>query len=181
MLLAALVLAGCGSDRTQTPGVTTPIAQGSDTVTFPDEGISFKAPKGWNVARGKPPLVASIQTGQATIAIWRYPRSEKLPRTPAELEAARQALLAVAKQRDPSFEEIKSAPARVDGKPAVQIRARETIEGQKRIVRSTHVYAGGAEIVVDAFAAPENFRRVDAEVFRPLLRSLRISRPRGGM
>jgi hypothetical protein len=60
----------------------------------------------------------------------------------------------------------------------VQIRARETIAGQPRTVRSTHIYADGAEIVIDAYADADSFRRIDAQVFRPLLRSLQVTRPR---
>ncbi len=44
------------------------------------------------------------------------------------------------------------------------------------MVRSTHVYAEGAEIVVDAFAPEKDFRRVDEQVFRPLLKSLKIGK-----
>ena len=66
---------------------------------------------------------------------------------------------------------------KVNEQNAVQIRGNETIDGQRRTVRSTHIYAGGAEIVVDATAPVNEFRRVDAQVFSPMLRSLRISRP----
>jgi hypothetical protein len=59
----------------------------------------------------------------------------------------------------------------------VQIRAREHIAGQPRTVRSTHIYAHGAEYVIDAYADADSFRQVDAQVFRPLLRSLHVSSP----
>lgn len=181
-LIAAgvLLLAGCGNDETPPPDTTTPgPALGANPTSFPRHGIAFDAPAGWSLDRGQPPLIATIATGQATVAIWRYPRSEPLPRTDAELKAARDALLAAAKRRDDTFRVIKSAPAEIAGEPAVQIRARETIQGQPRVVRSSHIYAEGGEVVVDAFAGPDDFRRVDAEVFRPLLRSLKISAPQG--
>jgi hypothetical protein len=44
-------------------------------------------------------------------------------------------------------------------------------------VRSTHIYAHGAEYVVDAYADADSFRAIDAQVFRPLLRTLRVSSP----
>jgi hypothetical protein len=44
-------------------------------------------------------------------------------------------------------------------------------------VRSTHLYAYGAELVVDAYAPPGEFARVDRRVFGPMLRSLRVQRP----
>ena len=57
----------------------------------------------------------------------------------------------------------------------MQIRAKEHIAGQPRTVRSTHIYAHGAEYVIDAYADADSFRAVDAKVFRPLLRSLHVS------
>jgi hypothetical protein len=179
-LAAVALLAGCGNDETEPPDTTTPGPRlGSNATTFPQHGISFQAPAGWNVDQGRPPLIVTLATGQATVAVWRYPRSEPLPKSQAELKGARDALLAAAKRRDDTFEVVKAAPAKIAGEPAVQIRARETIQGQPRVVRSTHVYAEGAEIVIDAFAGPDDFRRVDAEVFRPLLRSLKLSAPQG--
>lgn len=126
---------------------------------------------------GQGTLVTTISTGEATIAIYRYPRSERLPRTKKELRAALDGLVAAAKARDATFNELKRATLEVDGHPAVQLRATETVVGRPRTVRSTHIYAQKAEIVVDAFAPDKDFRRVDAQVFRDVLRSLRISRP----
>ena len=111
------------------------------------------------------------------MAVWRYKRREKLPRTKPELEAARIALLDAAAAKDDTFTEIKSAATTVAGQPAVQVRARATIDGRKRVLRSTHIYAHGAEIIVDAFSGSDTFRGVDAQVFRPLLRSLKVGKP----
>jgi hypothetical protein len=44
-------------------------------------------------------------------------------------------------------------------------------------VRSTHLYAHGGELVVDAYAPPGEYAKVDRAVFGPLLRSLRLTRP----
>lgn len=172
------LLAGCGNDRTPPPDVKTPGPPiGATQARYPAHGIAFKAPGGWRLQPGEAPLVATVQTGQATIAIWRYPRTESLPSTTAHLEAARDALLNAAKTRDSTFKPIKTDVTKVDGAPAVQVRATETIDGQPRTVRSTHIYEHGAEVVVDAYAPDKDFRRVDAQVFRPMLRSLRITKP----
>jgi hypothetical protein len=180
LIAATALLAGCGNDRTPAPDVKTPGPPiGTTPARYPQHGIAFTAPGGWRLGRGEAPLVATAQTGQATIAVWRYPRSEPLPRSTAHLRAARDALVSAAKARDATFEAIKTAVTRVAGAPAVQVRATETIDGQPRTVRSTHVYKQGAEIVVDAYAPEKHFRRVDAQVFRPLLRSLRITKPQG--
>jgi hypothetical protein len=176
---AAVLLAGCGNERTPAPDVKTPGPPiGSTPARYPRHGIAFAAPGGWRLGPGTAPLVATVQTGQATIAVWRYPRTEPLPRSTGHLRAARDALVSAAKARDPTFKPIKTAVTRVAGAPAVQVRATETIDGQPRTVRSTHVYKQGAEVVVDAYAPQKDFRRVDAQVFRPLLRSLKISKPR---
>jgi hypothetical protein len=176
--LAAL-MAGCGNARTQPPDVSViGPSQGTVQARYPDEGIAFDAPKGWDLTGGQAPLVATVQTGRATVAIWRYPRTEPLPRTKAQLRQARDSLIIAAKARDATFRPIKAAVIRVNGAPAVQIRATETIAGQPRTVRSTHIYKHRSEVVVDAYAPAEDFRRADALAFRPVLRSLRISRPR---
>lgn len=165
--------AGCGDDSSSS--ATT--AGSPPSGDYPAAGISFTPPKGYSVAAGKGRLVATVQAGQATVAIWRYPRKEALPKGEDELKAARDALVKAAEKADDTFEVIKTAPTEIAGQPAVQIRARETIAGKPRTVRSSHLYAYGAEIVVDAYAEHDRFRQVDAEVFRPLLRSLKVSAP----
>lgn len=171
--LAALTAAGCGGDSSSDTKTTSASASGS----FPKAGVEFTPPSDWNVDAGSGNLVATAQAGQATVAVWRYPRGEKLPKSKLELQAARDALVDASAERDASFEKIKTAATTVAGQPAVQIRAREHIAGQPRTVRSTHIYAHGAEYVVDAYADADSFRAVDAKYFRPLLRSLRVSSP----
>jgi hypothetical protein len=133
---------------------------------------------GWQARPGRAPLVTSFTSGQGSISIFRYPRIEPLPRTRAELGAATDQLVAAAKARDPSFRETRRSRTRVDGARAIVVRGTERVAGQLREVRSTHIFTRGAEVVVDAFAPPGQFDRVDEQVFRPLLRSLEISRPR---
>ena len=172
VVAAAALAAGCGSDSPSQTTTTAALPGGS----YPAQGISFTAPTGWTVDEGEGHLVATARAGQATVAVWRYPRDEKLPKSKAQLKAARDALLKVAHRHDVTFEEIKTAPTVIAGKPAVQIRAREHIAGQPRTVRSTHIYANGAEYVIDAYADADSFRQTDATVFRPLLRSLRVTK-----
>jgi hypothetical protein len=172
-VLAALV-AGCGGSSSDDDAGTPAQATG----TFPKAGVSFTPPPDWNVDAGTGHLVATAQAGQATVAVWRYPRGEKLPKSKLELQAARDALVSASRKRDATFEQIKTAATTIADEPAVQIRAREHIAGQPRTVRSTHIYAHGAEYVVDAYADADSFRAVDAQVFRPLLRSLKVTAPR---
>jgi hypothetical protein len=170
--VALAALSGCGSDA---PDTTT--TRAAEAGQFPKQGVAFTPPSDWSVDGGTGHLVATAQAGQATVAVWRYPRGEKLPKSKVELQAARDALVKASKKRDVTFEQIKTAATTVAGQPAVQIRAREHIAGQPRTVRSTHIYAHGAEYVVDAYADADSFRAIDAQVFRPLLRTLRVSAP----
>ena len=169
----AAALAGCGGSSNGDTATTSAQATGA----FPKAGVTFTPPADWNVDAGTGHLVATAQAGQATVAVWRYPRTETLPTSKLELQAARDALVAASAKRDASFEKIKTAATTIAGQPAVQIRAREHIAGQPRTVRSTHIYADGAEYVIDAYADADSFRQVDAQVFRPLLRSLHVSSP----
>ena len=170
----AAFAAGCGGSSSNDKTTAQPQ---QSTGRFPAAGIAFTPPTGWSTDGGKGALVATSQIGQATVAVWRYPRTQRLPKSKDELKAARDALLKASAKADATFEVIKTAPTEIAGQPAVQIRARETIAGQPRTVRSTHIYAHGAEIVVDAYADADNFRRIDAKYFRPLLRSLRVTSP----
>jgi hypothetical protein len=173
---ACAPLAACGEDAKQAPDVTAVRPAFSFVPeSFPAAGVSFERPKDWLFAKGDAPLLATVSAGRVTIAVWRYPRSEPLPATPAELEAARDALVQAARSRDKTFRVIKAKGTRAARSPAVVLIADETIEGQIRRVRSTHVYAHGAEIVVDAFAPPDDYPKVEDPVFRRVVRSLRLT------
>lgn len=177
----AATFAGCGAERGRPPDVVIPQPpRGSQAVRVAPAGVSFTAPGNWRVTRGAAPLYATVTSGRATIAIYRYPRTEKLPRTARQLAAAGSAHASAGLTRDPTLTELKGVRVRIDREPGFQTRATEHIVGLPRTVRSTHLYAHRGEIVVDAFAPAEDFQRVDAEAFRPLLRSLRVSRPTGG-
>src|SRR3954466_2469935 len=153
--LAVLALAGCGSSKDDTPDPgAIPVGGGRVTVRYPEAGVRFRAPQDWRRQAGKAPLVAAVQTGQATIAVWRYPRSEQLPVTHNSLGAAKEALVAQIKKRDQSFEVQKAKLLHVGPKRAVQVLGLGTINGSKRMIRSTHIYTEKAEYVVDAYAPP---------------------------
>ena len=66
---------------------------------------------------------------------------------------------------------------KVDGARAVELVGTEKVNGRTRRVRSTHVYAKGAEFVIDAYAAPRDFDVVDQSIFQPLIRSTKIDPP----
>ena len=177
--LLALAGAGCGNQRAKPIDLSharTP--EGRHVLSFPAAGLQVRAPANWHTADEQPPFVKLVFSGRATIAIWRYPRSEQLPKDAGSLDRARHALIDAAKARDKSLRVRKSQVTRIGGVPAVVLIAVERIGPGVRAVRSTHLYAHGGEIVVDAYAPPSEFATLDRTAFRPLLSSLRITRPR---
>ena len=177
----SLTAAGCGRERLPVPDAEVPAAGAPPLPRdFPKQGVSFDAPTGWSFGPGGPaPLVGSASSGSATIAVWRYPRTQPLPGDDAQLGTAHDALAAAVKQRDASFREIARRRTKIDGADAIELVGDEKVAGRARRVRSTHVFAHGAEVVVDQYAAPAHWTETDRLVFRPLLRSLELRPPRG--
>lgn len=181
LALAAVAVAGCGAVREGPPDTATAQApQGTARVEPAGTGVQLHVPRSWSRGRGAAPELLSVASGRATITLWRYPRSQPLPRSRAALRQAAQDLLAAVQARDQSFAPISARRTRVDGRPAVEVRGTATIAGQQRRVRSVHVYAFGAELVVDAVVEPAQDARVGREVVTPLLRSLRVRDPGTG-
>jgi hypothetical protein len=177
--VAAIVLSGCGNSRTLAPPTgLIPAPNVFRDLTYPEAGVSLKAPANWREIRGDAPQLARIAIGDAQIALWRYPRTEPLPQTRSQLRAARQALVAQVESRDSTFELTSSRLVVKPGLRAVEIVGQATNQGQRRSVRSLHAYGRGAEVVLDAFAPPKDFARVDEQTFAPVARSLRLRKPR---
>jgi hypothetical protein len=176
-VLALGVLGGCGDSRTASPNLSRIEAPGSvKAVAYLGTTLHYSAPADWAMQTGSAPLVVTIGSGPALIAIWRYPRSQSqpLPATLAALRRARSALIAAAAARDPTFRVIHSAVVIQGGAAGVELDALETIRGHVRRVRSTHLYSRGAEVVVDEYAPEDLFHAVDRTVFSPLLHSVRV-------
>jgi hypothetical protein len=178
-LCTAALAAGCGSDKNDPPDpAAVPEPQGTEKVSYLDEGVTFEAPRGWRRQEGESPLVAAVQTGSATLALWRYPRPEsQMPVTHELLVDAKEALVLQIRRRDPSFELELAKLLHVGPKRAVQVLGIGNINGNRRMIRSTHIYTERSEFVVDAYAPPTVFPRVDRQVFAPVLESLEITKP----
>jgi hypothetical protein len=86
------------------------------------------------------------------------------------------------KSRDPTFK-VKSM--RLIMKPGIRavqvlgVGTNLTNSRARRSMRSVHAYGRGAEVVMDAFAPPDDFRRVDKQTFGPMTRSLKLRKPKG--
>ena len=179
-LLAATLLGsawGCGYDRSKPPDVATPQPPATfQKRSFREQGLALYAPANWRSSAGEAPLVVAFTSGRATLAVWRYPRSERLPKSRIEVAKVLPDLLQAARGREPALRLDTPRLVTIAGAPGVVLTGVETILGQRRRVRSAHLYANGAEVVVDAFAPPGVFARVDRQVFRAVLASLRVRR-----
>ena len=176
-VLALALLGGCGYSRTRPPALTRiQPAGGVREVNYLHNTLQFYAPDNWAMETGSAPRVVTLGSGPALITIWRYPRSPRqpLPASIPALQQARSALVAAARARDPTFRVISSVVVVLGGVPGVELDALETVRGQVRRVRSAHLYAGGAEIVVDELAPEDLFHAVDRAVFSPLLHSVHL-------
>lgn len=191
--LAAAGLVGCGGggskSKTQTTGTSTapagsnaatpPVVGAMVPVVYPNAGIRFSAPEGWKTQPGEQPLVATVRQGESIVAVWRYPRTgEQLPVTHAALQRAKLALLDAIHRRDTTFALNRAKLLHVGPERAVQVLGAGDVSGARRTIRSTHVYAQGAEFVIDEYSPTIIFARVDREVFTPLLLSVKITPPR---
>jgi hypothetical protein len=177
VLLFAILLAGCGNTRTPAPATgTIPAPKDFRVVKYSVDGISLRVPSNWRLFGGEGSQIATVAIGDGQIALWRYTRTEPLPETRSQLHAARQALVEQVQRRDSTFELTSSRLVLKRGLRAVEIVGEGTNQGERRSVRSLHAYGRGLEVVVDAFAPPKEFARVDEQTFAPVTRSLRLFR-----
>lgn len=180
LVAAALVATGCGSDPQPVPDVGTPQPPGAFVeYTNAGQGIRLRIPGAWTVEQGPEggQLVVTLTSGRATIAVWRYPRSEPLPTTQSDLQATRDSLIAAVKTRDPAFTVESSRILRTSTRRGVELVGTGTNSGFPRRVRSLHLYRAGSEVVLDQYATPEQFPTVDDGVFVDVARSLRVTTP----
>jgi hypothetical protein len=183
LLALAALLAGCGNDRTPVPDLSlVPAPKAFRETFFQAQGVRFRAPTNWRVVPGDRPQIATVAIGTAQVAIWRYPRTEPLPETRAQLGAARDALVAQIRSRDPTFELTSTRLVMKRGLRGVEVLGvgtNVTNRIARRSMRSLHAYGRGAEVVMDAFAPPKEFARIDEQTFGPMVRSLQLRAPKG--
>jgi len=175
-LFACLGLAaGCGNSRTPVPSLTQPAAvHGFRTLRFPAAGVSIGVPESWPVIAQRAPLLTVVASGNAVIALWRYPRRGPAPAPASALAAARGSLLRAIRARSGSVRVIGSRIARIGGVPAIELDALERVAGSPRHVLSTHLFRTGGEIVLEEYAPLSLFRSIRGPVFGPVRRSLTL-------
>lgn len=172
----ALALAACGGSRPAAPNLTQPARpDGFRTLAFPVAGVSLLAPRNWLTQPQHAPLVTIETSGSAVVALWRYPSSGSAAAVPpAPLSLDETALVNQARARGGLVRVLRARTATVAGQPAVVLDVLERIAGSLRRVISTHVYAPGAELVLEEYAPPAGFATVRREAFTRIARSLRL-------
>jgi hypothetical protein len=175
IVVCAGLQAGCGNSRTPVPSLTRPAAPGGfRTLRFPAAGVSIAAPRGWQVIAERPPLLTTVASGDAVIALWRYPRSGPPPNSRTALAAARASLLTAIRARQGTVQVLSSRITRIDGAPAIESDALETIGGAPRQVLSTHVFQPTGEVVLEEYAPPAVLNQIRHPLFARVRRSLAI-------
>ena len=169
--------AGCGTAPLAPPDPSAVRTPGrSAELRDPRTRLRFAVPINWTKRFRHNPGIVRISSGDAEVSGWAYPRSEPLPRTRRQLQAALRALVQLAKQRNPSFDLSASRITRVDGAPAIELRGTQRIFGRVISTRSVHIYRGPGEYVFEALAPARDFGVADRQVLAPLLRSLDFPR-----
>jgi hypothetical protein len=173
----AALLSGCGYSRTPVPSVNSSVIPMQFTEeAFSRVGVVILVPRGWTETVSPLPLAATLNSGPAVIALWRYTRKAPPPSDRLALADARRALISAARARDPGLKVIRTKLTRIARAPAVVLDAFERINGRSRRVRSLHIYVHGAEIVIEEYAPPSQFHAVDHDAFSPLNHAIRLRR-----
>jgi hypothetical protein len=177
VVVSAVVLGGCGNSRTPVPSLTRPAApDGFRRLAYPQAGIEFDVPRDWAAGTQRAPLIATVTSGPATVAVWRYirPKPAESASLPVQLRTARASLIAAAEARAPRLRVIHARMVTLAHLPTVVLDATERIAGNPRRVRSIHMFAPGLEVVIEEYAPPAIFHTVDRAVFSPLKHSLAL-------
>jgi hypothetical protein len=146
--------------------------QGFQQLAYRAAGVRLATPRSWTITPQSPPLVTVISSGEAVISLWRYPGA--FPRTIARAEHAYKRLIAAARRRQPKLHVLSAALRTFDGYPAVELEATEPIGNAERRVRSLHLFTPAAELVLEEYAPPNTFGRVNRLVFEHVWRSLAV-------
>jgi hypothetical protein len=173
---ALLPIAGCGNDRVESGSLfDVPTGRVAQTLRYPDAGLTVAMPKEFSVKPAAAPQLFRASLNAAFVSSFAYRREEQLPKTRADLEAARRRLVGTVKKRDKTYRLKRSRVTRVAGAPAIELLGDQTIFKGRLRLRSLHVYKGNAEYVIELVAPVAAFGRLDRSTFPGIRRSLKIS------
>jgi hypothetical protein len=172
---AAVASAGCGAERPDV-GRTDPSADAPlRTLRFPAAGMTVRIPREMSVRRRRRPALFGAVRADWFVSGFAYRRREQLPRNRRELSTALRRLESEVRRRQRSFRLVRGRTTRVAGAPAVDLVGEQVISKRRLRIRSVHVYDGRGEYVLELAAPPSRFATLDREVFRRVLRTLRIT------
>lgn len=132
-------------------------------------------PASWTITTGpaEGPELLRATSGQGAVVVWRYPRTEPLPRTRRDLRNARRNLREAILERDKDFK-VSAALLRDEPELGVEIAGVGTLAGARRSIRSLHVYANASETVVDCIGPLGESAQFDTTICVPVLDSLSV-------
>jgi hypothetical protein len=158
--VALALLSGCGNSRTPAPQIGGPAPpEGFRVVNLPVAGARISVPRNWSLLATHSPLQLVLDTsGDAVIALWRYPLHGSAPQGAQQLQLARVRLIASSRARDKSLRVINSGVIRIAGAPAITLEADAHLGSRKRRVFSTHLFHGSEELVLEEYAPAQSCR-----------------------
>jgi hypothetical protein len=171
--LSLLVVAGCGTERRATPPEVAAVPEGTKTLTALDGDVVLRYPENWAKLEVTPPAAAEIGSGGAALTVWAYRAAAVVENRP-QARAALDALVESLGRRARSVRVDDSRVTEVAGSEAVELLGESVISGRRVGFRSVHVYKGAGEYVIDAYSTPEQFDRVNNEVFGPVIGSISL-------
>jgi hypothetical protein len=174
-LVLIACLAGCGAERESAPSTLLPADAAVRTLRFPAAGMGVKVPTEMTVRQRRRPALFSAVRADWFVSGFAYRRREQLPRNRRELAAARRRLEREVRRRDRSFRLLSARATRVQGAPAVDLVGEQVLSKRRLRTHSVHVYEGRGEYVLELAAPPSKFRPLDRDVFRRVVRSLRVT------
>jgi hypothetical protein len=171
----ACALGACGAERAPKPKTSVEPGEPAHRILYRRAGMSLSVPEGATVERRRYPGVVRVSVGEAFIAAFAYRRREQIPRTAAELRAARRRLVAQVHRRSRRFRLIRSRITRVAKAPAIQLLGIQRISRTRLRTRSLHIFKGRGEYVLDMLSPTGRYREDSRTFFRPAVRSLRVT------
>ena len=175
LLVLAGAVAGCGTERADVPELRPREGEPTRRLTYPRVGMTLSMPRSVAVARRRPPGVFKATAARWLVSAFAYRRREQLPRNRRELEQARRRLVREVRRRDRRYRLIRSRTTRVAGARAVELLGDQTISGARMRFRSLHLFKGRGEYVIELAAPRPEFRAAQRRLFRPVIRSLRVT------
>ncbi len=170
-----MAFAGCGNQVEPVGSLTPTPSKETRSLEYPRVGLTLSLPADLEVAKVGPPGVFRAGVGPGFVSAFAYRRKEQLPRSDAQLEAARRRLVDAAEERGDGYDSISSSTTEIGGSKAVELVGDQTISRARLRTRSLHVYEGRAEYVIELAVPVEEFARLNRAVFPVIERSLAVS------